>query len=196
VLIVSEFGETTWSRATLAQPGKTPTIRRIGDTFGDYRVAFIGTNPRSTRPTVWLEDEGLCRAELFTSPERPGESHPRTRERGVLSKIKQLGETEFEVDRSVVEEVLRQPQELWRIAGKPEVQDGRVLGVRLYGVRPGTLLGALGVKNGDRIDSVNGFSVGDPQRALEAYARLRTAEDLTFEMLRDGRRMTLSVHIE
>ena len=56
-------------------------------------------------------------------------------------------------------------------------------------------LGLLGLENGDRIDKVNGFELGTPERALEAYARLRTASHLRVELVRRGRAMTIDYHI-
>ena len=61
----------------------------------------------------------------------------------------------------------------------PEQENGKVVGIRLFGVRPDTLLGMLGMENGDRLQNINGFDMTSPEKALEAYARLRTADHLT-----------------
>ena len=35
------------------------------------------------------------------------------------------------------------------------------------------------MENGDRLQTINGFDMTSPEKALEAYARLRTADHLT-----------------
>ena len=78
----------------------------------------------------------------------------------------------------------------------PETKDGKVLGIRLFGIRPDTLLGTLGIQNGDRLDAINGFNMGSPEKALEAYARLRTATELDITLNRRGSPVTISDHIK
>jgi general secretion pathway protein C len=77
----------------------------------------------------------------------------------------------------------------------PEQRDGKVLGIRLFGIRPGTLLSALGLKSGDRIESINGFDIGDPEKALQAYARLRTASHLRVHVNRGGSPLDIDLNI-
>ena len=78
----------------------------------------------------------------------------------------------------------------------PEQKDGKTIGVRLFGVRPDTLLGTLGLKNGDRLEQINGFDMGSPEKALEAYARLRTAENLKIKINRRGQPTTIDFKIK
>jgi general secretion pathway protein C len=73
----------------------------------------------------------------------------------------------------------------------PEQKNGETLGIRLFGIRPDTLLGTLGLQNGDRLEEINGFKMGSPEQALEAYARLRTASSLTIKVNRRGKAMNL-----
>jgi hypothetical protein len=77
----------------------------------------------------------------------------------------------------------------------PEQKGGKVVGLRLFGVRPTSLLGTLGLKNGDRLDSVNGFEVGNPEKALEAYARLRNASRLQLRLDRAGQPVQIDLNI-
>lgn len=59
-------------------------------------------------------------------------------------------------------------------------------GVRLARVAPGSLPAALGLRSYDEIISINGYRLGDPEQALLAYARLRTAERLALKLERGG----------
>jgi hypothetical protein len=59
-------------------------------------------------------------------------------------------------------------------------------GLRLARVRAGTLPEALGLRSGDELLSINGFKISDPEQALTAYARLRTADTLRLSIQRGG----------
>jgi general secretion pathway protein C len=78
----------------------------------------------------------------------------------------------------------------------PHEEDGRVVGVRLYGVRRTSLLGRLGIRNGDMLRTINGFDMTSPDTALEAYTRLRTADKLTLAVKRQNKDMTIEYGIE
>ena len=56
--------------------------------------------------------------------------------------------------------------------------------MKVTGIKPGSLLAQIGIENGDRLASVNGYEMSDPQRMLEAYARLRIADRLVLRVSR------------
>ena len=78
----------------------------------------------------------------------------------------------------------------------PEQENGKTVGIRLFGVRDGTLLGVLGMENGDRLQQINGFDMSSPEKALEAYARLRTADHLTVQVNRRGTNQNIDYSIK
>jgi hypothetical protein len=101
--------------------------------------------------------------------------------------IVRVSDTMFLVDRRFVDIVLEDQADLMRTARiVPEIVNGKTY-PRLFGVRPNTLLGMLGFENGDRLESINGFDLSTPERALEAYARLRTADHLEARVERGAR---------
>jgi general secretion pathway protein C len=108
-----------------------------------------------------------------------------------------VGPNEFNVDRGVVDKILENQAELMRQARiVPEQENGKVVGIRLFGVRQDTLLGTLGMENGDRLEKINGFDMTSPEKALEAYARLRTADHLTISLNRKGQEQNLDYNIK
>ena len=108
-----------------------------------------------------------------------------------------VSETEFHVDRSVLDKIMENQAQLMRSARiVPEQKDGKTVGIRLFGIRPDTLLGKLGMQNGDRLESINGFPMANPEKALEAYARLRTADSLNVSINRHGKPMTIDIRIK
>jgi general secretion pathway protein C len=115
----------------------------------------------------------------------------------ISQKIQKVSETEFNVDRSVIDNVLENQAQLMRSARiVPEQKDGKTVGIRLFGIRQDTLLGTLGMQNGDRLETINGFEMSNPQKALEAYARLQTATSLTVQLTRRGKPLTITYQIK
>lgn len=211
VNIVTQAPDPTWSLAAIQGPGETkPEIRRVGDKVGSDEILYIGFNPEEQSPAVWMSDgPAICQAVLFSKqPEAPTVSHvvrmPRRRFRGpaavpedIASKIQKVSDTEFNVDRGVVDKILANQAVLMRSARiVPEQQNGKIVGIRLFGIRPDTLLGTLGLKSGDRLESINGFNMTSPEKALEAYARLRTASSLDVKINRRGQPMDIQYNIK
>ena len=71
-----------------------------------------------------------------------------------------------------------------------------MVGLKLQGIKPGSLLGSLGIENGDRLTSINGFEMNDPQKMLEAYSTLLHADRLTTSVVRNGKPMNLDFSIK
>jgi general secretion pathway protein C len=67
---------------------------------------------------------------------------------------------------------------------------------RSIGIGPGTLAGLLGLENGDRLQTVNGFDMTSPEKLLEAYARLRTADHLTVQVNRGGKNVNVDLNVK
>jgi general secretion pathway protein C len=218
VLIVTESTDPLWSVAALQGPGEPhPRMRRVGDEIAGKKVAFIGFNPKENTPAVWIEGGStLCQAMLFrtqpavaaapatpaatpaAAPEPPKPTGgPPALDPAIASKIHKVSDTEFNIDRSVVDQILENQAELMKSARiVPEQKDGKVVGVRMFGIRPDTLLGQLGLQNGDRLETLNGFNMASPEKALEAYARLRTASALNVKVNRRGAPVSIDLHIK
>lgn len=227
VNIITESVDPEWSLAQLKGPGDADAAtRRVGDEVGKMKVAYIGYNSQKASPSVWLlTDEKLCQALLFSekkaaaggapaaeaaapaapaADDRAARRAARTSSRGapavpseISDKIQKVSETEFNVDRAVIDNILENQATLMRSARiVPEQKDGKTVGIRLFGIRPDTLLGTLGMQNGDRLEQINGFDMASPEKALEAYARLRTASNLTVQLTRRGKPLTINFNIK
>jgi general secretion pathway protein C len=208
---ITESTDPTWSLAVLQATGETMgKMRRVGDAVGDKEVAYIGFNPTKNSPSVWLiGGTTLCQVLLFAPPAPPPEAAPAAAAEAKASKdtggvpddiarrIKKISDTEFHIDRAVVDNILENQAQLMRTARiVPEQKDGKVVGIRLFGIRPETLLGKLGLQNGDRLEAINGFEMASPEKALEAYARLRTADSLSVKVTRRGAPVTIDFKIQ
>jgi general secretion pathway protein C len=204
VLIIAASSDPEWSFAALQAPGDPKSVlRRRGGDFNGKEVKFVGWD------RVWLTSNGqLCQVSMFnptappvTTPLASAAPPPAGGAGAVPDDIKKgiqrLSATEFNVDRGIVDKILENQAELMKQARiVPEQENGKVVGIRLFGVRNDTLLGALGMENGDRLQSINGFDMTSPEKALEAYARLRTADHMTVQINRKGSNMNLDYNIK
>lgn len=193
-----------WSLAAIEPAKGGSVLRRSGAEVDGKTVEHIGWD------RVWLRSgDELCQMEIGSEANRKAAKAPATKaakapatpRRGALpqeiaSRIQRVSETEFNVERSAIDMILEQQSALMRTARVTPVQkDGKVAGMKLNRIRSGTLLDTLGMKNGDTLRSINGFELADPQRALEAYARLRSADRLSVAIERGGKPMTIDVNI-
>jgi general secretion pathway protein C len=202
VLLIVASEDPSWSLATIASGRGEPLLRRAGDPVEGRSVLAIGWD------RVWLAEPGArCQVRIGDNPRAPAPPAPRpaaTRppRRGALpheiaSRIRQVSEREFIIDRTAVETILEKQGELLRSTRIVPAREGeRVIGVRLARVAPSSLLSAIGLRRGDTIRSINGFDLTDPQSALQAYARLRSADHLAVALERGGKAMTIDLRIQ
>ncbi len=73
--------------------------------------------------------------------------------------------------------------------------DGRVAGVRLLYSAASSYPARLGFESGDLLQTINGYDLTSPEKSLEAYARLRLADELRVGIVRRGIAMTLVFRI-
>lgn len=200
-----------WSFATLSSGKDAPLLYRQGATIEGKEVDAI--YPQA----VFLkEGSKLCSLTLFDANAKGKGSKPTTTRRtatkttpptrpsstgGVdqseLDKnITRVSDTNYKVNRSLVDNLLSNQAALMRSARVvPHEQNGEVVGVKLYGIRRKSVLGKLGLQNGDLLRTINGYDMSSPDSALEAYARLRSASDLSVSITRRGRPMTVEYNI-
>ena len=72
-----------------------------------------------------------------------------------------------------------------------EADDGGHPGVRLFGVVPTDVLGALGIENGDRVESISDRTIDSERAARDAFASLRSATTCTVRLTRKGKPLEL-----
>lgn len=208
-MIVTETPDPLWSMAIVkADANSKGELHRVGDKITDFEIVFIGFNPLNHTPAVWYTGpNGLCQVPMWASeappPPKAEAPAPAAAAAGgdvpteISSRIQKVSETEFNLDRAVVDNVLDNQATLMRsVRVVPEKEGDTVVGIRLFGVRPNTILGMLGMQNGDRLDQINGLDMGSPEKALEAYARLRTASKLAIKVNRRGKPLTLDINIK
>jgi general secretion pathway protein C len=214
-LVATVFSERfpDWSFATLGSGSDAPLLYRIGGKVTDREL--VSVYPRS----VYLRQTNgrLCSLTLFgtpsaakpsAAPAAPAEPTPApavasTAASGSLGEaeldaaINKQSESSYTVQRDFVDKLLSNQAEIMRSARiVPHEENGQVVGVKLYGIRRNSLLGKLGMQNGDLLRTINGYDMASPDSALEAYAKLRSAANLSVAVTRRGQPMALEYNIQ
>jgi general secretion pathway protein C len=111
--------------------------------------------------------------------------------------VKKSGANSYEIDRSMLDEQLADLGKLGKQARViPHYRDGKPQGFKIVGVRPGSLYSHIGVRSGDVLQSVNGEEISSPNKALELYERLKSSDNVTVDVERRGRKVTLEYQIK
>jgi general secretion pathway protein C len=215
VLLITESDDEDWSFVSLAGADGKSVMRRRGDDFGGRTVHAIAWD------RVWLMQGGTrCQMKLHDDsgskmaaggggpkvdpgasgegPTRPTPSSSRGKlPADIAEKIRKTGENSFDVDRSAISTIMEKQGDLMRgVRILPQKDGDKTVGLRVSGIKPSSLLGTLGIQNGDQLKGINGMDISDPQKALEAYARLQMADKISVSVVRGGKPMTIDVNIK
>jgi len=206
VVLISASTDPAWSFAAIDDGSGKSTLRRQGDEMSGHTLQQVAwdtvwfTDSSNKSCQLKLGDDGPARAK--TPARRTTRRKPRTRSSRRLSdaqlnKINKVSDTEYNVERSLVDELITDQAKLMKSARITPVREGgQVVGVRLRRVSEGTLLHSIGMRDGDQLRSINGFQLTDPQKALEAYGRLQSASNLKVEVIRNGQPTTIELNIQ
>lgn len=189
--VIVQSGDDAWSFASL-QTKDERVLARKGTSFAGHEVAFVG------RESVWLADPNgqVCRVDPAAKLDAPApprtSAQPRTAARPVdpeIAKgIRATSPTSYDIDRATFERILTSTAELMgdvRIG--PDSSGGKTAGMKLTHLRQGSVLGLVGLKEGDRLDAINGIELTSPEAGLEAFAKLRLAPHIVLAVTRDGK---------
>lgn len=188
------------------------SIAVMRDTEAKFTGAFPvggkihGATVTDVQPTrVYLDNQGKSEYidlfELPAPPPPPPGAVSANKENDAFSAelangIKKLGENKYELQRGTLESVLGNMALLSRSARiVPEMKDGKAAGFRFFAVRPDGPFALIGVQNGDILSSINGLEITSPEKALEVYAKLKSASHLSLGMERNSQKITKEYNI-
>jgi general secretion pathway protein C len=107
--------------------------------------------------------------------------------------IKKLDEHRYQIERSTVNNALSNMNDLAMQARiVPSFKNGQPNGFKLFSIRPDSLYAKIGIQNGDVIQRLNGFDMNSPDKALEAYTKLKSANAIDMQVERNGQ--TVNYH--
>lgn len=111
--------------------------------------------------------------------------------------VNKVSDTEFELDRKVVDKILANPTSVMRGARiVPSIKNGKANGFKLYAIRPNSVYAKIGLRNGDTIHSINGMELTSLDKGLEIYSKLKSASSLSVNATRRGKPVSLSYSIK
>lgn len=198
------------SVATIETSGKPLLYRQGADVSG---AALVGL--REHRVFLRPQGQQLCQLAMFVPPqpvapppapiaaappppdEKPPPHKSSITEEELNAGVTAVSETQYNISRQLLDKVLGNQAELMRAARViPYEENGRVVGVKVYGIRRNALLGKLGIQNGDVLRTINGFDLSSPDSALEAYTKLREANEFSIAMMRRGAPKTMEYSVK
>jgi general secretion pathway protein C len=110
--------------------------------------------------------------------------------------VRQVGPQSYEVSRNDLDKALANPNELLMQARVvPSFRDGKPQGFKLFSIRPDSLYSQIGLRNGDILQRINGLSLDNVERGLEAYQKMRESPRLELDVERNGQPMRLTYSV-
>jgi general secretion pathway protein C len=173
----------------------TENLRQGAYAIGDRPPGVDGVLTAIHYRYVEIERTGRTERILLADPGRPLAFPPRrdpgtidAKQAAIDAGVRSIDDTHYEIDKSLVDQVLANPM-AWLRGGRviPNVTGG----VRLYAIRPSSVFARLGLSNGDSIQAINGFELSSLDKGLEMFAKLREATFLEVEVRRRGQPITI-----
>lgn len=104
---------------------------------------------------------------------------------------------EVVIQRSRIEDAIQNVNQLMKyVRIRPHFTNGQADGLKLTGVRPGTIFTDIGFRNGDIITGVNGKPIESVDDALKFYSSLKNATNVNLQIRRRGVKQTIQYRVE
>jgi general secretion pathway protein C len=111
--------------------------------------------------------------------------------------VEDLGDNRYKIPRATLDHsVGNMTQLLTQIRAIPNIQNGKTNGFALSEIEPGSVFDEMGLQEGDVLRSVNGQQMTDPTQAMQMMNALRSASQITIQVLREGHPTTLTYQIQ
>ncbi len=164
-------------------------VVRVGDTILGARVA--GIDPRR----IVLENRG--RREELALDQEDGAARSAPRRAAVQSPraggVQRVGRNRYAVDRQQVNDMADNPAALFSQARIiPRYEDGKMSGIQLSAIKPGSVFEQAGLLDGDTVVELNGIDAASPDGSQQLLQEFRNADRWTLKVRdRDGNERTV-----
>ncbi len=162
------------------------TVDRIGFASIDLRDAQGRIGTLSLLPSA---PSAGGRSDVGAATPDPAAANP------YADRIRKIDDTTFEVERSVVRDLVSGSMQSAGARVLPINKDGKLDGLRLLGVKPGGLASSLGLLNSDVLQGVNNTKIESANTLLELYAQLETLGVVELAGTRKGKPLTLTLRL-
>lgn len=110
--------------------------------------------------------------------------------------IRRVSENSYEIDQEELDMALANLSKIATQArAVPAFEDGKPVGFRLFSIKPNSVFSKIGLQNGDVINSINGYDLSSPDKALELYNKLKTEKNFTMDFKRNGSSKTSEYNV-
>jgi general secretion pathway protein C len=111
--------------------------------------------------------------------------------------VEDLGDNRYKIPRETLDHSIGNLTELLtQIRAIPNIQNGKTNGFALSEIEPGSVFDEMGLEEGDILRSVNGQQMTDAGQAMQMMSALRSASQISIQVLRDGHPTTLTYQIQ
>lgn len=94
------------------------------------------------------------------------------------------------------QQIVNNPQRLMDVVrAMPVMQGGKLSGYRVYPAGNSSAFAQLGLRPGDVVTGVNGIPLTDPAQSMRILSALKTSEQISISMLRNGQAQTQVVQL-
>lgn len=193
VVVAANASRIAWcTRITVSSGGLQPVARLIALT-GEALAPVGLTIKQSAAGLAVAVREGSTLGTCPSAQPTPTALPDPLEESEVLAGIERRGAV-VEVKRDVLRGLLHR-HGLGGARGVPHMEDGLEHGVRVYGIRPGSVLAALGLQNGDTVVRVGDRPVHALDTLLEIYSQSQDVREVDVTIERRGAPTTLRYRI-
>lgn len=181
-----------WLASSIPNAGP---IKKISHNY----VVFLNESSRRHERIALFEESKAKKPTRRARPKRRRRYRGRRAELMAMMDegIKKISDTQYEIDRTLVDKLLTSPGMAARGARiVPSVKNGKPNGIKLYAIRPSSVYAKLGMRNGDTISSINGFPIStSPDKALELYTKLKSSSNISVTVTHRGKTRTVNYSI-
>lgn len=110
-------------------------------------------------------------------------------------RVRKISDTEFEVDRNLVRELVTGTTKPGGVRPIPMMKGNEVTGIRMVGVRTGSVASALGLKSNDILSTIDGDPIKNIQQLLDLYAKLDQVNAVELGGTRGGKPLALTLRL-
>jgi general secretion pathway protein C len=164
-------------------------LYRVGDKIPDTgrlvqvrRTSVIIDQGKGKRVTVSMETTNLAPAPAGSRSIR--KRAPRGRGN---PGVRRYGSNRYMLKRVEINKKLENMAQLFtQIRAVPNMVGGHADGYILSDIQQGSIFQQVGLHDGDILMNVNGQDIHDPAQAMQLFTKLRTAQSLTVQVMREG----------
>lgn len=109
--------------------------------------------------------------------------------------VAKLTDNKFAIDQKEIDNALANPELLYtEIRAVPNFENGKVSGMKVLSIKPGSIFSKLGIKRGDVLQQINGMDL-DVKQGFQIFSQLKDQKNFNMNVQRNGAKTTLEYEI-